>query len=188
MNDPSQDLAYIRNIIDKSRRAARVDALPLAIWGILTVAGVATTLLVPALDSVWLWVFLIGLAWTYSAIRALQRRGNRDPRLFAQRILTTLWVSILAAMTVIGFAGVFSQILHPQAIPPVFAGMFGVGCLTSAALMDKRWLAACGIGWWLGAVAMFLVTIEWRLGLYGALILAFLIIPALAIHRTAPDQ
>ncbi|MCC5866272.1 MAG: hypothetical protein JJU31_14205 [Wenzhouxiangella sp.] len=188
MNDPSHDLAYIRNIVEQSRRAARVDALPLAIWGALTAAGVLVTLLVPALDSVWLWVFLIGLAWAYSAARTLKRRGRRGSILFAQRILTTLWLSTLAAMTVVGFAGVFSQVLPPQAIPPVFAGMFGVGLLTSAVLMDKRWIAACGMGWWLGAVVLFLIAAEWRLGVYGVLIVALLIAPSLVIHRETSDK
>lgn len=188
MTEPSQDLAYIRHIIDKSRRAARVDALPLAVWGGLTIAGVAATLLVPQMDSIWLWVMLIAMAWIYTGMRSLNQRRKVTSVVFAQRILSTLWVSLLAAMTVVGFAGAFSTVLPTQAIPAVFAGMFGVGCLTSAVLMEKRWLAFCALGWWLGAVTLFILPAEWRLTGYGVLMLAFLIAPALAIHRGSSDS
>ncbi len=188
MNEPSQDLAYIRHIIDKSRRAARIDALPLAVWGGLTIVGVIATLLVPRVDSVWLWVGLIAVAWVYTGVRAFSQRRKADSVVFAQRILSTLWVSLLAAMTVIGFAGAFSGVLPPQAIPAVFGGMFGVGCLTSAVLVEKRWLAVCALGWWLGAMTLFILPSEWRLAGYGVLMLVFLIAPALAIHRGSSDS
>lgn len=187
MHDPREDLAWVRQVVEDSRQAMRVDALPLLVWGALTLVGVVLAHLFTALDTVWLWLVLIGMAWLFTAIRALRHSFNQPAGSFAQRALSTLWLGLLTAATLIGFVGVFSGALNPAGITPVVAALFGVGCLGSAVLLDQRAMVLLAIAWWLGSVLLFLLPGPYRLAVFGVLIAALLMVPALRVQRRGRD-
>lgn len=184
MSDPIEDLAYVKRIVDATQRALVADARPLLAWGFLSLAGVGLVYLVPPLDSIWLWVALIGSAWCYTGIRAFSRSRDSVACGFSQRVLARLWFGIFTAMTLIGFAGTFSGSLPPAAITPVFAALFGVGSLASAALLEGQRLAVLALGWWLGAIALFLIPPQWRLAVFGGLLTILLIAPAWSVQKS----
>jgi hypothetical protein len=183
MTDPQDDIAYLRRMIDNARRALVVDTLPLLIWCGLTLAGVLAVYLMPALDSIWLWLTIIGIAWVLTGARAVSRK---DPAVsLSHRTLARLWFGLFTAMTLIGFVGVFTDSLPPTAITPIVAALFGVGCLVSATLLDRASLIGLAVAWWTGAAALFLLPPPWRLAVFGGLILLLLAIPVLRVRQTA---
>ncbi len=178
-----QDLRFVREAIEHSRRSVVVDALPIMIWAVITLIGIALTYLAPVLDSPWLWVGLIGLAWVATGWRVLGVRRRSAAIVLIERILATAWFALLTAMTVIGMAGVFSQALPPVVIPPVFAALFGIGFAVSSISLDRSWLLGVACAWWLGAILLFLLPPATRLAAYGVLIALLLLLPALIVHR-----
>lgn len=184
MERMEQDLAFVREVVENSRRALRVDALPLVVWAALTLCGVILVYLFESLDSIWLWLGLIGLAWAFTGWRIVQT--STQAKLFSQRALACLWFGLLTAMTLIGFVGAFSGQLPTTTITPIVAALFGVGYLASAALMDRRWLAGMAIVWWLGAAALFFLPAHLRLAGFGLMMGLLLLAPALVLHRRPP--
>lgn len=183
MNQLQDDLAFLRAVVENSRRAMWVDVAPLLAWGLLTVGGVVISYLAPAFDSVWLWLVLIGLAWVFTGWRVLRLRGAGTPAGFAQQAVATLWFALFTTLTLIGFVGFFSGSLPGAAITPVAAGMFGIGYLTSGALMRYRWLYWLGTAWWTAAFALFLAPPGVRLALFGAAVLFLLVLPTSLLLR-----
>lgn len=188
MSQVSEDLAYVRQVIEDAQGALAADAAPLLAWGVLSLLGVGLVYLVPSLDSIWLWVGLIGTAWIYTGVRAFRRSREAAVTGFSQRILARLWFGVFTAMTVIGFVGGFTGSLPPAAITPVFAALFGVGSLASAVLLGARHLDLLAVAWWLGSVTLFVVAPSWRLAVFGLLLAALLVLPAWCVHRMRAQQ
>lgn len=188
MPELKDDLAFVRDVVLGSRRALHVDVMPLFWWGVLSLVGVVLAYTWPRMDSVWLWVVLVGLAWLLTGARVLAVRRAGNAALFAQRALATLWFSLLTAMTVIGFAGAFSGALPTNAITPVMAGVFGAGYLASSALLAARGLMLLALAWWLGALVLFLMPAPGRLAVFGLLLLFLLLLPVLWFRRRATDR
>lgn len=185
MSELMDDLAFVRAAVLSSRRALHVDVMPLFWWGVLTLLGVVVAYVWPPLDTVWLWVVLIALAWLLTGVRVLVARRASDTVLFAQRALATLWFSLLTAMTLIGFAGAFSGALPTTAITPLMASVFGAGYLASSALLAGRGLVLLALAWWLGALVLFLVPAPMRLAVFGLLMLLLLLLPVVWFGRRA---
>ena len=183
MNQLEQDLAFVRTVVENSRRALRADARPLLAWGTLTVVGVVLVYLFEALDNVWFWIVIIGIAWAYTGWRSRQSQLARPATLFAQRALATLWFAVLTAMSITGFVGVLTGALPSAAVPPVIAAYFGAGCLASAPLMAQRWPVLLGCAWWLAAVVLFLVAQPYRLAAFGVAVMLLLVVPTLRLRR-----
>lgn len=188
MADAENDIAYLRRVVENSRHALRIDALPLVIWGLLTGVGATLSYAVPSLDSVWLWVLVIGLAWLYTGYRLLLRTDEPAALAFSQHGLAALWFALLTTMTVIGFGGVFSGGLEPADVPPVVAAMLGAGCVASSRLIDRPRVGLLGVAWWCGAVLLFLVPGHLAMALFGTLVLLLLTLPAWLLHRSRPPQ
>jgi hypothetical protein len=183
MSQLEQDLAFVRSVVEDSRKALQVDAWPLLFWGLLSLAGVILTYLWPPLDSIWLWVLLIGLAWILTGWRALRYRSGAVGSL-AGRALASLWFGLLTSMTLIGFVGGFSETLPPAILPPIVAAVFGAGYLATAALLDRRVVAVLAFAWWAGAVGLFLTPGPIRLAIFGGLLLVLLVLPVARLVQT----
>jgi hypothetical protein len=183
MNQLERDLEFVRTVVENSRRSLRADARPLLAWGLLTLIGIGLVYLFEALDNVWFWIAVIGLAWGYTGWRTWRRRLDQPTALFAQRALTSLWFAVLTSMSVTGFIGVLSGSLPSSSVPPIIAAYFGAGYLASAALMAQRWPVVLAIAWWLVAAFLFLVPEPWRLAAFGAALLFLLVLPSLQLMR-----
>lgn len=184
MSDMKQDLAFVRAVVEGSRRAARIDATPLLVWGLLTVAGVVGVHTIRRLDSVWFWLVVIGLAWAYTGMRAWPHIARPEVSLLANRALYRLWFAVLTAMTLIGFVGHFSGVVPALAIVPIVATLFGVAYVASGALLDFRPATAIGIAWWATAVGMFVWRSPWQLAIFGIAVLLLVVLPAAWMRRS----
>lgn len=175
-----QDVAFVRRAVEASQRAARVDVVPLITWGLLTVAASVSSYLTPTLDSAWTWLAVIASAWVYTLWRLSQRRVGAPPQLFAQRVLGTLWLAALGAMTLIGFGGYFAGALPAAVIPAIVAGLLGATYLASSALVRMAWVAWLGGCWWATSLALFAVAPPLRQLVFAAAMLAWLVAPLTA--------
>ena len=184
MSDLQQDLAFLRGVVESSRRAAHIDAAPLLAWGVLTVAGVIGVYTVPRLDSVWFWLAVIGLAWAYTGLRAWSGSARPGVSLLAHRALHRLWFAVLTAMTLIGFVGYFSGAVPAPAIVPIVSTLFGVAYVASSALLDFRPAAAIGIAWWALAAGLFAWRPTGQLALFGVAVLLLVVLPAAWMRRS----
>ncbi|MCU0646961.1 MAG: hypothetical protein MUF00_03115 [Gemmatimonadaceae bacterium] len=182
----AEDLAFVRRALEASQKAADVDLVPLLIWGTLTAVAAAASYVVPALDSVWFWVAVIGSAWVLTAVRLRSRGGLRPPQIIAQRAFLGLWSAMLGAMTLIGFGGVFAGVVQPQAITPIFAGLFGAGFIAASALVQRPVVAWLGGLWWVTALALFVMSSSLRLGAFALAIVCWLIVPIVRVVARRP--
>ncbi|HUO82491.1 MAG TPA: hypothetical protein VM616_06495, partial [Gammaproteobacteria bacterium] len=132
----------------------------------------------------WLWLAVIGLAWTYTGLRAWSTSSRPGVSLLAHRALHRLWFAVLTAMTLIGFVGYFSGAVPAPAIVPIVATLFGVAYLASSALLDFRPAAAIGVAWWAVAAGLFAWRPAWQLAMFGIATLFLVVLPAAWMRRS----
>ena len=92
------DLAYVKQVLDRTRKSVLIDTLPLLVWGLLTVVGCALSTWSERLNSVWLWVVLMAAAWIYAAWRTWQTLSAREVVTLVETGVYALWFSVYLAM------------------------------------------------------------------------------------------
>lgn len=177
------DLAYIRNVLERTRASVVVDTLPLMAWGALTVLGSALSASLPRFDSVWTWVVLMGAGWIYAAARFISVvRASRVATLAQSGIYAT-WFAAYLSMTLIGFGGYGAGIVPAATIPFIDATLFGLAFFITGILLGSRGALATGSAWWLFAGGLAVCPGGWRMALFGIAVAALVIVPCLLYRR-----
>lgn len=175
---PREDLAVIRRLMEESRRTLHGGRTRAMMWGVVVSLALVLTYAEAAfrvgLPVLWIWVAAIGAGWVAHAWLS-RRADRRSPvRTPTGRLVRAIWIGGGVAATVVGFGGSLSgafpsagALLAPVAA--ILGGCYyatGVACGSSA----MRYFA---LGWWAGAVAMFVWSGEAALLVMTGLLLVF---------------
>ncbi|MBU2506885.1 MAG: hypothetical protein KJ799_09200 [Bacteroidetes bacterium] len=160
-NIAQQELAFIKKVMADSRQILIDDGKSLIFWGILVSFGLIVTYLSIAgkwhVTPGWFWPALIAFGWVYTIVTEIRREKKRSVKTFAGKIMGVLWFSIGVSATIFGFVGTISGAYHEVVISPAISILLGIGYLVSGLLYGKTWFALLSIGWWTGAIVMFLL-------------------------------
>lgn len=181
------DLAYVKQVLDRTRKSVLIDTLPLVVWGLLTVVGCALSTWSERLNNVWLWVVLMAAGWIYAAWRTWQTLRAREVVTLVETGVYALWFSVYLAMSMVGFAGYAIGVVPADAIAFHDAVLFGLAFVVSAGLMRSWPMGMVGVGWWIGSFIIALAPEAHRLLIFGAAIIALLIVPSL-VYRHRHDH
>jgi len=154
-----QELAFIKKVMEDSRRIICDDGKSFIFWGILISFGMLITYLKVAgdwgINLGWFWPVLIALGWIGTMAVELKAKKKRATSTFAARILGSVWISCGVAMTILGFAGSLTNAYNGVFISPIISVVLGIGYLITGVIHGKKWVSLLSIGWWLGALLMF---------------------------------
>ncbi|MEJ2193526.1 MAG: hypothetical protein P8X73_01545 [Ignavibacteriaceae bacterium] len=154
-----QELAFIKKVMEDSRRIICDDGKSFIFWGILISFGMLITYLKVAgdwgINFGWFWPVLIALGWIGTMAVELKAKKKRATSTFAARILGSVWISCGVAMTILGFAGSLTNAYNGVFISPIISVVLGIGYLITGVIHGKKWVSLLSIGWWLGALLMF---------------------------------
>jgi len=154
-----QELAFIKKVMEDSRKIICDDGKSFIFWGILISFGMLITYLKVAgdwgINLGWFWPVLIALGWIGTMAVELKAKKKRATSTFAARILGSVWISCGVAMTILGFAGSLTNAYNGVFISPIISVVLGIGYLITGVIHGKKWVSLLSIGWWLGALLMF---------------------------------
>lgn len=180
------EINMIKKIMEDSRKIVVNDGLGFIIWGVLVLIGLLSTYYIILSKqyaySLWVWVVLIGGGWAYTFIYYWKKERKQKVKTLAGKILGGLWISAGVAMSLIGFAGSLTGFIGGYQISPLLSVILGIAYFVSGIVYGQLWIRNLSIGWWAGAVVMFI----WP-GLHTLLIfagmMAFLqIIPGIVLY------
>ena len=155
-----EELAYIKKIIQDSRRKVIDNGLGFIIWGILVLLGLLSTyyMLVNKihLGIPWNWIILVGLGWIYTFYQVIRKvKKQKQPSSFAEKIIGALWFSSGLSMTLFGFIAPASGAVNGVFISPMISVVLGIAYFVSGFIYDYKWISSLAFGWWIGAIVMF---------------------------------
>src|SRR5690606_28525269 len=119
------DLAYIRQLMDRSRRVTVLGGHYLVAWGVLVEAALVVTWLAASgqavMNPLWAWAgaVLIGWAYTFWAGRRDREVDGASSR--SGFLIGMVWVSLGVSMTLVFFIGMPAGTLGWQAAPGLAA-------------------------------------------------------------------
>jgi hypothetical protein len=157
--DAQQELAFIKKVMEDSRKIICDDGKSFIFWGILVSFGMLVTYLSVAgkweVSLGWFWPVLIAVGWIVTFFISFKDDKKRSSKTFVGKIMGSLWIGCCVAMTILGFIGGLTDAYSGVFISPIVCVILGVGYLVSGVLHGKVWVSLLAIGWWAGAILMF---------------------------------
>ena len=180
------EITLIKKMIEDSRKIIACDGKDYIVWGVLILIGLIGTY-VSILTRIsnyigWLWIIVVGIGWIYSL--TVHSKGSAKTRVntLAGKILGGIWLSCGIAMTLIGFLGMYTGALREWAISPMMSVVLGIAYFTSGIVYGNSWVKYLSLGWWAGAIIMFLFPVLHILLIFAAMMVLFQIIPGITFY------
>ncbi len=191
-SNPHEDLAYIKQIMLDSRRIICTDGINFIFWGIVVVVGQLLTYLKHYLNweisTWWLWPVLIGSGWVFTIIIEWNREKRSRTSTFAGKILASVRFSCGITMTIIGFVGSIVDAYNGAYINPLLCSVLAIAYFISGTVYGKKWISFISVGWWLGAVIMFVWPYLYTLLLMAALMILLQTIPGYVLYKESKKE
>ncbi|MGH8129032.1 MAG: hypothetical protein ACRETC_11850 [Gammaproteobacteria bacterium] len=189
----TEDLAYIRRIMEQTRRAVALRGDGFIVWGIVVLLGLlGNYIFIRIVPPGWawgaLWGVLIVVGWAITLFRVHRRIRSERVSTPAGRMLGAVWLACTIALVVICFVGIPLGVINTTAIGGTTAAVVGVGVFLSGILMGTRWVRNLAFGWWAGAVAEFIWHGEVQLLIAALVIVLFYIVPGFILNAQVRKQ
>jgi hypothetical protein len=182
-----QELAFVKKVIDDSRRLLIYDGKDMIVWGCLVVVGMIAMFInfqyrlgIPVFLT---WFILIGAGWAFSAVRSFSRKKIHRATTYSGRMMKTVWIACGICMTIVGFVFSASGLIEGWAINPIISLFMGLAYFTSGTVLDMRYLYVAGFAWWSAAVVMAVWPGTHTFLIFAVLMIAFHIVPGLIFYK-----
>ncbi len=187
-----EDLAYIKQIMLDSRRIVCDDGMNFLFWGMVVVIGQILTFLkiyfTWEVSLAWLWPVLIGTGWIFTIVYEWRRGKRARIKSFAGKILASVWIASGIAMTTVGFVGTVSGAYKGVFVNPLICCILGVAYFVSGAVYGRKWVSLLSIGWWLGAITMFIWPYLYTLLLMATMMVILQTIPGFILYKASKRE
>ena len=187
----TDDLAFIRQIMERSRRVTVLGGHYFIVWGLLVALGLATNWLlieqrlITRVNSGLLWAFviLIGYAYTFWAQRDDRKVEGAESR--DGYLIGMVWLAFGAGALAILTGSLILGALPGRTLPGIYAVLTGTAFFLHGTMAGIGWLRNVGILWWLAALPLFTASGPDTMLVYAGLLLVLQVVPGiiLAIER-----
>jgi hypothetical protein len=182
------ELSVIKQIMLDSRKAVLDNGKQLIFWGVLVSLALFINyiMLLNRFEGRYMgymWLILMVAGAIISTIWEKNDIKKMRVKTFAGKLLGMLWVSSGIAMFIFFLVGMFTSAYNPIYICPIISTTLGVSYFTSGAIQQLKWMQMLAIGWWAGAVLMFIFPSIHTLLIYGLMMLLFQTLPGIILYR-----
>ncbi len=186
--EPAEDLAMIRRLMEQNRGVIHGAAAHYLLWGVLVTAGLLATWASVqgrlGIEVAWIWPVTIGAGWLASMWIGYRQDRSAPVNTPAGRVMSAIWIGAGVAMTLVGFVGLYSGALGPNAMMASLSAVMGAAYFASGALHESAWPRLVAAGWWAGSVAIFLWPGVHALLVMAGLMVFFHLVPGLVVYRS----
>jgi len=190
--DAIEELSYIKEIMQDSRKAFVYNGFDYIFWGILIVLGLLSTYLAVIyhldVNTTYIWIVLIAIGWSVSIILSVKEKKKRKASTFAGKIIGGVWFSAGVAMTLIGFVGTLSGAINGVFVSPIISLILGMAFYITGTIYGSKLISLTSIGWWGGAILMFYLPGMPSLLIMAFMMIAFQIVPGIALYNQAKKE
>ena len=184
--DVKDEIAFIKKVIEDSKRTIGGENMGSIVWGIIVVIGMLLTylhiIILHFIPVVWVWIVLIGLGWIYTVYSTIKQKNKASVKTFGSRILTSLWTACGIVMTCIGFYATLTGFIKPWAIIPLCCMVIGIGYFVTADIADSRITKLFAFLWWIGGLLMMTWPGSYIFLIFALMIITMQIIPNIKYH------
>jgi len=186
----AQDLAFIKQVIEDSRKNASGFGDHMMVWGIITSIGMIVSYILIQMQMSgnieWIhWALLIAGGWTFELIYGWKVERKKPVLSYADKVSSGLWSSFGISMTMLGFIGIYTGGISIQFLSPIFCCVLAIGFFTSGFLYDTKWMRYIAMGYWVGALIMFFIPGTYHLLYMAAMTIGYMVIPGYKMRSWA---
>jgi hypothetical protein len=187
-----EDLSIIKRIMEESRQNFYNYGINLVVWGGLVIAALMLTYINVAvyylIPEYWYWIISFGSGFVFEFIYGRKWKDHHKAIQPANRIGSTLWMSILFTMVLFGSVGVASGAIRPENASGLIAGLLAIGYQVTGEAIKLPWVKRLGYGWWVGSVVLFFLSAKFNILLMALLMLFLQFIPGIILLVKGPKN
>lgn len=180
------ELQFIKKVIEDSKKTVTYNGRDYIFWGILITIALLIQYILHLTHTyfnyIFIWLVLIPIGWIFSYYNCRSKK-EKLPQTFAGRIISSVWLALGIAMTILGFIGIFSKAIDPHFVSPVLSVILGVGYFITGKIVGAKWLTNIGFGWWLGAIVMFFYNSVHSSLIMALMMFFFQTVPGIVIYK-----
>jgi hypothetical protein len=181
-----QELVFIKKVMEDSRRLTINYGKYFIAPGVFITLGILLDYAAFKFKFLgiipWIWIGVISFLWSYTFWNRWKDRKQRRVTTLASKFISSIWTGCSTAIFILISAGNISGALKAWSIQPVIALFLGVGFFVSGAVFNYLWLRLIAIGWWAGAVVLFLWPGDYAPLVLGLMMLLFYLLPSLILY------
>lgn len=182
-----QDIQYMKQIVNDSRKLIVDGGIDFIVWGILIICGLLITYIDVTMPgnqySDFAWIILVLFGWMFSIIRWYKNKSKEKTTTFAGRITGSAWLASGITMSIIGFVGPATSAYHGVYISPLMASILGLAFYVSSTLYDSKLMKGISIAWWIGSIYMFVDPGIHTIIVMAALMFFLQLVPGIILYR-----
>ena len=190
--DAKDEIAFIRKVIEDSKRTVGSGNLGSVIWGILVVIGMILTYMHIVFSSAihpgLIWAVLMGIGWIYTIIVMIKQRKKPSVKTFGGKILSSIWIACGITLTCIGFYATSTGAIKSWAIIPICCLVIGIGYYVTSDIVASRITKLFAFVWWACGLLMMTWPGLYMFLLFAGMMIAFQIIPGIKYHLEWKQQ
>ncbi len=185
--EAQEELAFIKKVMEDSRRIVAHDGNEYIVWGVLVVVGMIAMYINIAFQYYFhfalIWGILIGGGWVYSLVRWFTFYRKMPIKTFAKNIIGSVWLACGIVMTLIGFALAPLGVIQGWAIMPLIGLVLGIAYFVTGKVIKEKWIGYSTFGWWIGALVIAAFPGVYMFLLFAGMMICFQIIPGIMLQK-----
>lgn len=185
-SDPQQELAFIKKIMVDSRKITfnygKYFIIPSALITLAIFADFAVYKMQMTRFTPWIWASAIIGSWIFSYLTRKHDRPRVRVTTVAGKLISTTWVGCSIAMALLISAGNINGALKAWSVQPIIALFIGVGFFITGAILNYSLLRLLALGWWCGAIVMFILPSEYTPLIIGSMMIVFYLLPGIILY------
>lgn len=185
-NKALEDLAFIKEIIVESKKSI-IYGRSFILWGLLIPIGLIFTFVCLKLKTYeyinfgWLAVLIPGII--ISIFDGIKESKEKCEVTFIDKITTAIWKAGGISMLSAGAIGMSNISLNGIFVSPIICLILAVCYFITGELHRLKWLRNLSVGYWIGAILMFLFPNEYTLLGMAAIMIAFQMVPGIILQK-----
>jgi hypothetical protein len=187
-NQAREDIKYIREMIEKTRRETAANSHYFFIWGFTIIAaliGMHVLVYFEQFKYIWVnWLVLCGIGIAITVVLAIKEDRCENVKTYAHQAMKYLGFSAGLAFMFMSFVFPLLFKLYPYGVIPVLCALLcSVLSITMGGILEWNYLKFCGILWLLGSVAMAMIHMHYRSLVFIPLLVVCYLVPGFMLRK-----
>ncbi len=190
--NPEQEIRFIREMIERTKKITADSWIFLLIWGIVPILGVTGMYILVALKKyawIWInWISLVAVGIIISIVLSFKIDRQADFKTYGQKAAGNLAYACSVAFILAGFVFPLLKLYSWGTISVLMSLIAGVLIFSLGGLFEWALLKWCGTLFWVGALGMVFIHENYRALLFIPLVIVGYLVPALVLYSKYKRQ